>query len=143
MPASSLEPGEVSASNGYSASVTDTWSTTVTADTEIGGIFSAGIQATLGQSVNWGHTFTANVGIPVNPGYTGYIWGDVPVADYTGTMTIQLGNTTWNVTNTQFASPDPNGALSGFVTHSYLGNDPLNSPQTPPAALVIAATERG
>jgi hypothetical protein len=128
--------GTVSVSSGYSASTATSWSVTVTAQTEMADILEAGISATYGQTVTWTNTFTAGASIPVDPGYTGYIWGNSPVINYSGTMQIKLGSTTYNIVNAGLATPDPSRALSDFNWGTYLGNDPLHSPDKPPASAV-------
>jgi hypothetical protein len=126
-------PGTVSVSGGYSATTSDSWSVTVTATMELADVYSEAISTTYGQSVSWTNTFSAGDSIGVNPGYTGYIWGDVPVIQYTGTMQVQLGNTTYEIQNAALSTPDPSRALSDFYAGTWLGNDPLGSPSQPPS----------
>lgn len=126
-------PGTVSVSGGYNATTSDSWSVTVTATMAMADIYSEAISTTYGQSVSWTNTFSAGDSIPVDPGYTGYIWGDVPVIQYTGVMQVQLGNTTYEIQNAALTTPDPSSALSDFYAGTWQGNDPLGSPSTPPS----------
>lgn len=128
-------PGTVSVQSGYNASTSDSWSISVTATQTLAGVLSEGITATYGQSVTWQNTFTAGDSISVNPGDTGYIWGQVPVITYTGTMQVKLNNTTYDIVNSQVTTPDPSRTLSGFQSGTWTGNDPLHSPSGPPASI--------
>lgn len=123
----------VSVASGYSASTSTSWSVTVTAQMELADVFTAGISSTYGQSVSLQHTFTAGDSISVSPGYTGYIWGNSPVINYSGTMQLKLGNTTYDIVKAGLATPDPSRSLSDFNAGTWQGNDPLDSPDQPPA----------
>ncbi|WP_143336648.1 hypothetical protein [Corynebacterium pacaense] len=131
--ANSPTSGTVSVTSGYDASSSTSWSVTVSADTEIGGIFDAGIEGTYGRKATWTNTFDAGVSEPVAPGYTGYIWGSVPVTIYQGTMNVKLGNSAYQIVNVSLNTPDSSRGISEFRWGSWLGNDPLNSPDSPPS----------
>ena len=103
---------------------------------KLGQVLSVGVSQTYSQTLAFDHTFTASESQQVDPGYTGYIWGQVPVIQYTGTMTISVGNTTWNITNFTVSSPDSTRALAQFVPLSYLGDFPIGTPDQPPASSI-------
>ena len=130
------EPANLSVSSGYNSSTSDSWTDTFSVQAELADVFSLGVQATYGQSVTWQNTFTASASIQVNPGSTGYIWGQVPQIEYTGTMQVSMGNTTYDIQNATLTTPDPTRALSDFHMGSWAGQDPLNSPTNPPANAV-------
>lgn len=61
------------------------------------------------------HTFTQDVAIKVRPGHMGWISATAPVLRDRGDFTLALGNTTWNLRDVYFDSPDPDRA-GHFVT---------------------------
>ena len=126
-------PGTISVETGYDQGSEVNTGGSVTAGLKLGKVFSVSIEEAYGHDLAFDTNFTASEAIDVNPGYTGYIWGQVPVIKYTGTMKVVVGNTTWNIANMVLTSPDPSSALSRFVTGTYQGLYPIGRPDTPPA----------
>ena len=85
-------------------------------------------------------TFTANESLPVDPGYTGYIWGEVPVIQYTGTMKIVVGNSTWIIDDMIVTSPDSSRTVTAFDTGTYAGYYPIGRPSQPPSSSSVHTT---
>jgi hypothetical protein len=56
------------------------------------------------------YTFKQDVDIKVRPGQVGWISATAPVLRDTGDFTLTLGNTTWNLSDVYFDSPDPSRA---------------------------------
>ena len=127
------EPVTLSVASGYMASTTDSWADTFSVQAELANVFSIGIEGTYGQSVTWQSSYSTSESVPIDPGYTGYIWGEVPQIQYTGTMKVTMGTTTYDIQNATLTEPDPTKTLTGFSTATRAGDDPLNSPSSPPA----------
>lgn len=133
-PSDSKSPSVISVSAGYDDQTSTTVGGAVSASMKLGKVLSAGVSQAYSQTLAFDQTFTASESYQVDPGYTGYIWGYVPVLEYTGTLTIQVGNTTWDITNFTVTSPDSTRSLSDFHPQSYLGDYPIGTPDQPPAA---------
>ncbi|WP_143336649.1 hypothetical protein [Corynebacterium pacaense] len=131
-PGGSNEPSSLSISSGYKASSSDTWSVSGSIKIGLEGVFSAGIKTTYGEGTSFENTFTASEAIEVDPGYTGYIWGSIPVTTFAGTIQIKLGGSTYSVQQVQVNTPDASRPMSSFRAGTWAGEDPLNSPDTPP-----------
>lgn len=125
-------PSTISVSDGYDSGASVNTGGSVSAGLKLGKVFSLSIQEAYGQTLAFDTTFSASEAIDVDPGDTGYIWGNVPVIKYTGTMKIVVGNTTWNITNMVLTSPDTSRALSSFITETLPGYYPIGKPSQPP-----------
>ncbi|WP_165774238.1 beta-propeller fold lactonase family protein [Mycolicibacterium sphagni] len=68
-----------------------------------------GIKATYGHVWTNTYTFTQTVTYQLQPSQWGWVDAEVPVYRDWGNFTIDLGNTTWNITNVYFDSPDDSG----------------------------------
>lgn len=128
------EPSTVSVSAGYDDQTSTNTGASVTATMKLGGVLSLGVSQAYNQTLAFDKTFTAGESIPVNPGFTGYIWGQVPVVQYTGTMKIVVGNTTWNIDDYIVTSPDASRPLTSFTTGTYQGYYPIGEPDQAPAS---------
>lgn len=53
--------------------------------------------------VSWQETYT----VPIPSGETGYLYYRDPIKRVTGDFTATIGNTTWNLTDVNFDTPDP------------------------------------
>ena len=126
----------ISVSDGYDSGASVNTGGSVTAGLKLGKVFSISIEEAYGQTLSFDTTFSASESIDVPPGDTGYIWGKVPVVQYTGTMKVVVGNTTWDITNMVLTSPDPSRALSSFTTTTVEGYYPIGKPSQPPAGSV-------
>jgi hypothetical protein len=64
------------------------------------------------------HEFKQDVKLTVEPGHIGWVASTQPVLRDTGNLTLELGNTTWNLKDVNFDTPDPRNEqpLGGFVT---------------------------
>jgi hypothetical protein len=64
------------------------------------------------------HEFKQDVKLTVKPGHMGWVASTQPVLRDTGNLTLELGNTTWNLKDVTFDTPDPrtDPPLGGFVT---------------------------
>lgn len=132
------EPGSggtstISVSSGYDDQTSVNTGNSMTATMKIGGVLSIGVSKATGQTLSWDKTFSSSQSLDVAAGNTGYIWGQVPSLQYTGTMKVQVGNTTWNITNFTVTSPDPNGVLSIYHSGSWSGDYTKGMPSQPPA----------
>ena len=56
------------------------------------------------------HGYKVGDDIPLDPGQTGYFWSVTPVLRYNGTVTVTMGQTTWELHGVHFDTPDPDGA---------------------------------
>lgn len=128
------EPSEISVSSGYESQATVTTGTAVSASLKLGGILTVGVKQGQDEELEFATVFTAADNLDVDPGDTGYIWGAVPVNLYSGTMTVDVGNTTWVINNFTVTSPDPKTPLSKFVSGTFHGYYPIGHPDQPPAA---------
>jgi hypothetical protein len=133
-PGGGNQPSTISVSSGYDDQTAINTGTAVTATMKLGSVLSIAISQAYNQTLAWDQTFSASESIAVNPSYTGYIWGQVPVIQYAGTMDIVVGNTTWDISNTVISSPDPSRSLSSFQTGTWLGYYPIGKPSQPPSS---------
>jgi RTX calcium-binding nonapeptide repeat (4 copies) len=78
---------------------------------------SASVKAKYGHEWTTEHTFSQDVTLRIRPGWVGWVAATQPVLRDTGDFTLELGNTTWNVRDVSFETPDPNRPGDGeFVT---------------------------
>jgi hypothetical protein len=126
------DPSTISLSSGYDDQTSVNTGTALTATMKLGNVLSVAISSAYNQTLAFDNTFTASESIAVNPGSTGYIWGQVPVIQYTGAMKIALGNTTWNIADMVVTSPDSTRTLTGFTTGTFKGYYPIGKPSQPP-----------
>lgn len=127
------QPATITMKSGYESETSVTTGTSVSASLKLGSILSLGVKQSQDEDLAFTEIFTASQDVVVNPGDTGYIWGMVPVIQYTGTMTIIVGNTTWTINNFTVTSPDTTSSLSGLQTTTLHGNYPIGKPDQPPA----------
>lgn len=127
------QPATISMKSGYESETSVTTGTAVSASLKLGGILTLGIKESQDEELAFSQIFTSSQELPVDPGDTGYIWGQVPVIQYTGTMTVDVGNTTWTINNFTVTSPDTHGSLTGLKTATYHGQYPIGKPDQPPA----------
>lgn len=113
-------PGTISVSSGYDQGTAVNTGGSLTAGMKLGKIISISIEQTYGHELAFDTNFTASEAIDVNPSDTGYIWGRVPVIQYTGTMKVVVGNTTWTITNMVLTSPDT--PPTGITEHAGHGS---------------------
>ncbi len=125
--------GRVSAGSKYAAGTSTSWSVGVSVEMGLAEVFSAGIEATWGGSVSLENEFSTSASVPVAAGHTAYIWGQIPVTNYTGTLQLKIGTSVFNIVNSSMKVPDSTRPLAGYLMATREGNDPLNSPDTPPA----------
>lgn len=93
-------------------SATDSISVSTSVGLELLDIFSASISAEYGHSVTKTHSFSQQTTVTVPPLTSTDIYVAAPVIRYTGFMTIQMGNTKFNLPNVSVEEPDPNRPLS-------------------------------
>jgi hypothetical protein len=132
--APNTSPSNISVSAGYDDQTSTSTGSGVSVGLKLGKVLSLGVSQSWGQTLSFDHTFTSSESYQVDPGFTGYIWGEVPVLQYTGTMVIQVGNTTWDITNFTVTSPDAGGSLTSYSPASYAGYFPIGTPNQPPAS---------
>jgi hypothetical protein len=53
------------------------------------------------------HKFTQDVSLKVKPGWVGWVAATQPILRDTGDFTLELANTTWNLKDVSFETPDP------------------------------------
>jgi hypothetical protein len=95
----------------------------VGAETEFGILgqkVKASLKITYGHESLSEHEFKQDVKLTVEPGDIGWVAATQPVLRDTGDFTLEVGNTTWNLKDVSFESPDPrtDPPLGGFVTDS-------------------------
>lgn len=72
----------------------------------------------------WQETYT----VPIPPGETGYLYYRDPIKRVTGDFTATIGNTTWNLTDVNFDTPDPDNTRQDGGRAVYQAT---NTPVTP------------
>jgi hypothetical protein len=92
---------------------------------DIGGNVSAnlfdvvkiGVDGQYHHEVTRSNEFKQTLELTVNPGDKGWVTDQAPVFRETGTMTVTMYNSTWNLTNVSFDMPDPsgNGIFTGYT----------------------------
>ena len=75
-------------------------------------------------SKTWQETYT----VPIPPGQTGYLYYRDPIKRVTGDFTATIGNTTWNLTDVNFDTPDPDDTRPDGGRAVY---EATNSPLAP------------
>lgn len=134
------EPSTISLASGYDSQTAVNTGNSMSATLKLGQVLSLGISDAYNETLAFDKTFTANESLPVNPGYTGYIWGQVPVIQYTGTMKIVVGNSTWIIDDMIVTSPDSSRTVTAFDTGTYAGYYPIGRPSQPPSSSSVHTT---
>jgi hypothetical protein len=106
----------------YEIDLTDTVGTTDSVEValeigvKIAKIVSVAVTAKYSHTWVQTHDFTAKLPIVVDPGCKGWFTVTEPMIRDTGDFVVNLGNTTWNLHDVYFDSPDP--TLNGtYVSH--------------------------
>jgi hypothetical protein len=106
----------------------DTVGTTNSVEVEVGGEIEvsylvakvkASIKYKYGHEWLEEHKFSQDVSLTVKPGWVGWVAATQPVLRDTGDFTLELGNTTWNLKDVSFETPDPRPNDGGMVSDGY------------------------
>ncbi len=112
-------------------SSTDSVDVSATLGGNIAGIVDASVTASYGHTWSEGHSFATGVTNHVPAGYYGEITAIAPMIRDTGNFTITLGNTTWNLQDVYFDTPNPDGAEHfGYNQHPLTQQQKDTLPKT-------------
>ena len=75
-------------------------------------IVEATVSTTYGHTWTTSHTFTQAEQLAIRPYYKAWLEAAEPMNRYTGDFVVTMGNTTWNLQDVSFDSPNPSGAGS-------------------------------
>jgi hypothetical protein len=109
-------------------STSDTVETTDSVDVglkvgaKIAGVVEVSVEAKYGHKWTQEHTFTQDVTVHCPPHHKCWIDAVDPMLRDTGDFTMTLGNTTWQLHDVYFDSPDPNGSGTYIVDDCMLGD---------------------
>ncbi len=103
-------PAVLSATKGDTVSESNSLEISGTAGVNILDIVNLSVTAKYGHTWTESHTYGTGVSNTVPAGYYGEITAIAPMIRDTGDFTITMGDTTWNLTDVHFDSPNPDGA---------------------------------
>lgn len=90
-------------------------------------IFEASISAKYSTGSKTSETYTDKTTLTVQPGTMTWPVGNFPVITDTGDFTVQMGNTTWNLTGVTFTHPDPSRHAVIIWKEAPVGSAPVGS----------------
>lgn len=90
--------------------ITNSVGVTVTAGTSLFNIVNLELSAQYGHEWTKSKEFHQSVDVEVPPDWEVWLTDSAPMIRDTGDFTIKLGNTTWQLRNVYFDSPDPDGS---------------------------------
>jgi hypothetical protein len=129
---SSQSPQLLTAEDGYDDQSSVNTGTSMNATVKLFNVLSLGVSQAYSETVSFDKLYTVTDSISVPPGNTGYIWADIPVVQYGGTMTVKLGNSTWTVNDVVLTAPDPSQVATYLRQSAFPGEWPIGTPDTPP-----------
>lgn len=108
-------------------------------------IVEATVSTTYGHTWTNSHTFTQAEQLSIRPYYKAWLEAAEPMNRYTGDFVVTMGNTTWNLQDVFFDSPNPNGAGSYIkqtapMTDQEKGDNPAGLVQSTISAVQALAT---
>ena len=108
-------------------------------------IVEATVSTTYGHTWTNSHTFTQAEQLSIRPYHKAWLEAAEPMNRYTGDFVVRMGNTTWNLQDVYFDSPNPNGAGSYIkqtapMTDQEKGDNPAGLVQSTISAVQALAT---
>jgi hypothetical protein len=111
--------GTTTITRTLTSSSTQTTSSTlgasVTAKATILKIVELSVTASASRTWTSTYTFTDSIAVPIAPGQKAWLETRDPITRVTGDFFVTLGNTTWNLYDVSFDSPDASGTRFGDV----------------------------
>ena len=124
--------GSVGTETGLETSVTNSWDTSISADSDILKAVTLGVSKSVGHSVTTSNNFGTSATQDLEAGYTSVIYGLVPVIAATGDFSGTIGATQLNFVGATFDYPDTTRPMEYAGTN--IEGDVRGEPQYQPDA---------
>lgn len=123
---------DVEVEGGYTQTTSTSTDLVLSASLKIAHIITIGVKTAYKQDIETSHSFDYAFKETLRPGTTSYVWGQVPVTKYTGTLSTTIGNTTWKITNYSTTTPDQTRTITSLSGATIDGYFPIGKPDARP-----------